>query len=178
MKSMRWYVSNGNSVSVISVLFVMSYRMLRWKMILSVAIWLLMRWFRTITARLSIRITVWAICKIVCCVMFFSFLAKIRYAYCAWRVLLRVMFISVFVLSMKFWRWCARWFMRVNWNIWRLNGYGKRRKAFLLFVIYRCFFRYCAIAAYCAFYFRKLTYCLAFRFLLSGIRKSIRVFIF
>ncbi len=31
-------------------------------------------------------------------------LAKIRYAYCAWRVLLRVMPTSVFVLPMKLWR--------------------------------------------------------------------------
>ncbi len=45
--------------------------------------------------------TVWAICKIVCCAMFPPLLAKIRYAFCAWRVLLRVMPTSVFVLPMK-----------------------------------------------------------------------------
>lgn len=45
-----------------------------------------------------------AICKIVCCAMFPPLLAKIRYAYCAWRVLLRVMPTSVFVLPMKLWR--------------------------------------------------------------------------
>ena len=50
------------------------------------------------------RTTVWAICKIVCCAMFPPLLAKIRYAYCAWRVLLRVMPTSVFVLPMKLWR--------------------------------------------------------------------------
>lgn len=59
---------------------------------------------RTITARLSTRTTVWAICKIVCCAMFPPLLAKIRYVYCAWRVLLHVMPTSVFVLLMKLWR--------------------------------------------------------------------------
>lgn len=42
--------------------------------------------------------------QIVCCAMFPPLLAKIRYAYCAWRVLLRVMPTSVFVLPMKLWR--------------------------------------------------------------------------
>lgn len=59
---------------------------------------------QTMTARLSTRTMVWAICKIVCCAMFPPLLAKIRYVYCAWRVLLRVMPTSVFVLLMKLWR--------------------------------------------------------------------------
>lgn len=58
---------------------------------------------QTITARLSTRTTVLAICKIVCCAMFPRLLVKIRYAFCAWRVLLRVMPTSVFVLPMKLW---------------------------------------------------------------------------
>ncbi len=89
-----------SGLPVTPVLLAMPHRMSRWKMILSVAIWRRMRWPRTITARLSTRSTVWRSAKssVAPC---FRLRAKIRYAFCAWRVLLRVMPTSVFVLPMK-----------------------------------------------------------------------------
>lgn len=104
MKSMRWHVPNGNPVPVTPVFTCYAAPDVTLEDDLKRRDLTIMRWPRTITARLSTRTTVWAICKIVCCAMFPPLLAKIRYAYCAWRVLLRVMPTSVFVLPMKLWR--------------------------------------------------------------------------
>lgn len=64
----------------------------------------LTRWLRTLTVRFTIPMAARPIYASACCATSPRPLAKIRYAYCASRVLPHVMPISVFALPMKPWR--------------------------------------------------------------------------